>query len=215
MFLSPLIKAAVLVRRPLVPSDCPGQPGTSLFASPLPAGASSAALHQAEEHQHQQQQKVGEDGWRRLEKVGEGSRRFSVTFYVSFMFLGSSFALLLVQDIQVHRRLRPHLRRTGSHQENHHSPAPTSRWHTDLLQEAEHHSTHLLVGVVPQLLRPLGVRAGRQRPLQEPQLPLKVLQLLLQVDLLLTWDRSTSWRGRGQSAEEPCDQVLTNQALHT
>lgn len=76
MVASPLIKAAVLLRRSLVPSECPGQPGTSPLAPPLPAGASSAALHRAEEHQHQQQQQqeVGEDGWRGLEMVGEGWR---------------------------------------------------------------------------------------------------------------------------------------------
>lgn len=148
-----------------------------------------------------------------MERVGEGWRRFAVTFYVPLMVLCSSLTLLLVQHVQVGRGLRPHLRSTGSHQENHHCPPRTSRWRTDLLQEAEHHSANLLVGVVPQQLRPLGVPAGRQRPLQEPQLPLEALQLLLQVDLLLTWGGSTCWRGRGQSAEEPCNQVLTNEQL--
>lgn len=148
-----------------------------------------------------------------LERVGEGWRRFAATFYVPLMVLCSSLTLLLVQHVQVGRGLRPHLWSTGSHQENHHCPPRTSRWCTDLLQEAEHHGAHLLVGVVPQQLRPLGVPTGRQRPLQEPQLPLEALQLLLQVDLLLTWRGSTCWRGRCQSAEEPCDQVLTNEQL--
>lgn len=55
-----------------------------------------------------------------------------------------------------------------------------------LVEEAQDEGAHLLVGVLLQDLRPLRVPGGRQHLLQSPQLPLKLLQLLLQVDVRLT-----------------------------
>lgn len=55
-----------------------------------------------------------------------------------------------------------------------------------LVQEAQDEGAHLLAGVLLQDLRPLRVPGGRQHLLQSPELPLKLLQLLLQVDVLLT-----------------------------
>lgn len=66
-----------------------------------------------------------------------------------------------------------------------------------LVQEAQDEGARLLVGVLLQDLRPRRAAGGRQRRPQGPELPLKLLQLLLQVDVGLTCRPAPAMRGGG------------------